>query len=136
MDGDKQTKQTTKVLDGKSVLWVEDDKLIGSILSKKLMEAGASVTLVRNGDDALKALTNAVPNVLILDIDLPGSMDGIDILQKVRADISLKNLPVIILSNADKSVYMEKTKLYNVSKFLVKISVTPDEVVREIAELI
>ena len=50
-----------------------------------------------NGIDALKGITDSRPDLVLLDISLPG-MDGNEILQRIRADIGLRQLPVIALT--------------------------------------
>ena len=50
-----------------------------------------------NGIDALKGITDSRPDLVLLDISLPG-MDGNEILQRIRADITLRQLPVIALT--------------------------------------
>jgi CheY-like chemotaxis protein len=124
------------MLNGKSILWVEDDKLIASILSKKLIDAGAKVSLARTGEEFFAELEKNTPNLAILDIDLPGGMNGIEILQKLRANPVFRSLPVVILSNNESEVYKEKARLLHVSKYLTKVAVTPEHVVAEVAGLI
>lgn len=50
-----------------------------------------------NGTDALAGLSDSPPDVVLLDISLPG-MDGNEILKRIRADLSLRGLPVIALT--------------------------------------
>ena len=50
-----------------------------------------------NGIDALKGITAIRPDLVLLDISLPG-MDGNEILQRIRADVTLRQLPVIALT--------------------------------------
>ena len=50
-----------------------------------------------NGIDALKGIIDSRPDLVLLDISLPG-MDGNEILQRIRADITLRQLPVIALT--------------------------------------
>ena len=50
-----------------------------------------------NGIDALKGITGSRPDLVLLDISLPG-MDGNEILQRIRADVTLRQLPVIALT--------------------------------------
>jgi DNA-binding response OmpR family regulator len=122
-------------LSGVSILWVEDDKLIGKILLKKLEDAGAEVSLAKNGEEALKAVGEKVPKIIILDVLLPGD-SGFDILQKMRAISELKDTPVMMLSNMSRDSDIEKSKMYNVKKYLVKASVSLDQIVNEIADIV
>lgn len=121
----------------KRILWVEDDKLIGAILSKKLSASGFDVRHFENGEEALKELQNDIPDLIILDLILPG-MSGFDILQKIRMDKNhdaLQKVPVMILSNLSKPSDFEKAKILGAAKFLVKAAVSLDQIVEEAKEL-
>ncbi|MCL5781913.1 MAG: response regulator [Patescibacteria group bacterium] len=116
---------------GKKVFWVEDDKLIGNILSKKFISSGFQLFHAKNGDEAMAELKNVIPDIIVLDLMLPG-MSGFDILQMVRQDGRLKNVPVMILSNLSKPSDIEKAKIMGVQKFLVKAAVSLDQIVAEV----
>jgi CheY-like chemotaxis protein len=119
----------------KKILWVEDDKLIGNILEKKLLNSGFNLYHATEGNDALKYLDGNIPDVIILDLLLPG-MSGFDILQKIRTDMRLKKIPVIILSNFNKPSDIEKAKILGAQKYLVKAAISLDQIVEEVKELI
>lgn len=67
------------------VLIVEDEQVLGKNLRTKLASSGHEVSLVTNGEEALKAFPKQLPDVVLLDIRLPG-MDGLSLLPKLRAD--------------------------------------------------
>lgn len=113
------------------LLWVEDDRLLGSILAKKLLSSGFDLLHVKNGDDALEGLKTFIPDVIVLDLLLPG-MSGLDILQKIHSQDKLKKIPVIILSNLSKESDLQRAKLLGAQRFLVKAAVSPDQIVVEI----
>ena len=119
----------------KKILWVEDDKLIGNILEKKLIGSGFNLYHATEGNDALKYLDGNIPDVIILDLLLPG-MSGFDILQKIRSDMRLKKIPAIILSNFNKPSDIEKAKILGAQKYLVKAAISLDQIVEEVKELI
>lgn len=119
----------------KKILWVEDDKLIGNILEKKLLNSGFNLYHASEGNDALKYLDGNIPDVIILDLLLPG-MSGFDILQKIRTDMRLKKIPVIILSNFNKPSDIEKAKILGAQKYLVKAAISLDQIVEEVKDLI
>jgi len=118
----------------KKILWVEDDKLIGTILSKKLTTSGFNLTHTKNGEEALEALKSMIPDGIVLDLVLPG-MSGFDILQQIKKDDGLAKVPVMILSNLSKQSDIERAKSLGAQKFLVKASVSLDEIVKEVRSL-
>lgn len=77
------------------VLIVEDDKTTGDLLASALNEQrGYSAMTVRNGQDALDALAGIDPDLLLVDIRMPG-MSGIDLYDRVRADPRFRSLPIV-----------------------------------------
>ena len=80
----------------KCILVVEDELLIRLMLSDGLREEGYHVIEACNADEAQTILQTAVPDMLISDVRMPGSLDGIELLKLVRDEFPL--LPVIIAS--------------------------------------
>lgn len=118
----------------KKIVWVEDDKLIGTILAKKLIASGFELFHAKNGDEALKYLAEHIPDAIVLDLLMPG-MSGLDILQKIKADPRLKGVPSMILSNINKQGDIERAKILGAQKFLVKAAASLDQIVVEVQDL-
>ena len=78
------------------ILVVEDELLIRLMLSDGLRDKGYHVIEACNADEALIVLATAVPDLIISDVRMPGSMDGMGLLAVVRE--TLPHLPVIITS--------------------------------------
>ena len=119
---------------GRKVLWVEDDKLLSTILSKKIETAGYTLLKARDGTGAFALLEKDIPDIIILDILLP-EMSGFDILQKIKMNENMRKIPVIMLSNMSKQSDIEKAKLLGANRFIVKAAVSLDEIIREIEAL-
>ena len=132
------TNAADSILRGKKILWVEDDKLLGGILSRKMISYGCDLTLAKDGIDAftyLDTLKPTVPDVLVLDLSLPG-MSGFDILKKFKDDPINAKVPVMILSNLNQSADLERAKILGAQKFLVKAAMSLDAIMHQIAELL
>lgn len=128
---DTQTNDTQAVPTAKKkVLWVEDDKLIGTILAKKIISSGFDLYHAKNGEEALQILKQITPDLIAVDLMLPG-MSGFDILQQVKMDESKKNIPTMVLSNLSKPSDVEKAKMLGAKKFLVKAATSLDQIVAE-----
>lgn len=80
------------------VLLVEDDELLGSAVQAGLDQAGYTVDWLRDGRQAANALQDDEPDLLVLDLGLPGK-DGLTVLRELRARESA--LPVLILTARD-----------------------------------
>ena len=80
------------------VLLVEDDELLGSAVRAGLEQSGYTVDWVRSGGQAASALLGDEPDLMVLDLGLPGK-DGLTVLRELRARDS--TLPVLILTARD-----------------------------------
>ncbi|MCO5119059.1 MAG: response regulator [Burkholderiaceae bacterium] len=79
------------------VLIVEDEPNIVESLSFVLQRAGHAVTSALDGEAALGILRSSAPDLLILDLMLPG-INGFEVLKTVKSDPALKQVPVIVLT--------------------------------------
>ncbi len=117
------------------VFIVEDDAFISSLLVKKLSAAGAAVETVNNGEAALEAIKKFQPNVILMDIMLPG-IDGLQVLQQVKADTGLRDIPVIMLSNLAEPTQIDQATKTGAVNFLVKATMSVDEIAQEAAKVL
>jgi DNA-binding response OmpR family regulator len=79
------------------VVIADDDPAIGALLTATLRRTGAECRLARNGTEALALVREVKPDVLILDVNMPG-MDGFEVLTNLHADPLTARLPVVLLS--------------------------------------
>ena len=114
-----------------NILVVEDDKLLSDLLLRKLGGGSYHVMHARTGEEALELLKNEKPDVILLDILLPG-VDGFEVLKQVKGSPLLKKIPVIVLSNLGQESDLAKGKELGAKKFLIKATLTLDDVVRVI----
>ncbi len=82
------------------VLVVDDDALNRRLLTATLAREGHRTTAATNGEEALIALGDDPPDVILLDLVMPG-IDGIGVLERIKADEALRHLPVIMISGVD-----------------------------------
>jgi len=134
--GHEAVNSGTGYVNGKKpkILWVEDDKLIGTILAKKLISSGFDLFHAKSGEEALEALKQAIPDVIVLDLLLPG-IGGFDVLQEINNDPGLRKVPVMILSNLSKPTDIERAKTLGAKKFLIKAATSLEQIVKEIKGL-
>jgi class 3 adenylate cyclase len=82
------------------ILVVDDDELNRSLLIKNLEHAGHRTSAAENGFAAFQGLDTDPPDVVLLDIEMPG-IDGIEVLERLKADATLRHIPVIMISGVD-----------------------------------
>ncbi len=131
------TKETTNEGAGEkiSVLVVEDDEFFASLVTKKLGTADCIVSYAETGEKALEMLKSEKPDIIVLDILLPG-IDGIEVLRQIKENNELKMIPVIFLSNFGSKEQIDAGKKLGVYKHIIKATVTLNEVVQEIKEAV
>ncbi len=81
----------------KRVFVIDDEQDIREIVRINLVDEGYLVNAYPTGEDAMKALASIVPDLIILDIMMPG-MDGYEFCRKVRSADGTRNIPIIFLS--------------------------------------
>lgn len=112
------------------ILIIEDDHLLQEIYEKTLIAEGFSVIQAFTGNQGLVLAKTQKPNLVLLDLMLPGGMNGFDVLEKLKADHELSAVPVLVLTNLDSE---EKTALaIGAVDYLVKANTSIDEIIRKI----
>ncbi|MCF7823674.1 MAG: response regulator [Candidatus Marinimicrobia bacterium] len=90
---------------------VVEDNPDNSLLIEAILGGEYEVTVYENGPDALAGIPGFLPELILLDIALPG-MDGVEVLANLRMMESIKDLPVIALTAhamvGDKNKYLEE----------------------------
>lgn len=94
-----------------TIYCVEDEESIRELVSYALKSQNYHTRVFESGADLFEALKTEIPNLLLLDIMLPGE-DGLTILQKIRTNPDYKDLPVIMVT--------AKTSEYDIVKGLDK----------------
>jgi DNA-binding response OmpR family regulator len=82
------------------ILIVEDDSSLANLEAGILKARGYLVTIVSNGEMAITFLEHRVPDLILLDLDLPGTINGWDVLQMLRISSSVP----VLLTSAESSV--------------------------------
>jgi DNA-binding response OmpR family regulator len=97
-------------MDRGRLLLIEDDAHIAEALQFILSRDGWAVSVHSDGQDALQRIAEASPDLVVLDVMLPGR-SGLEVLADLRNDAALKSLPVLILSASGQSVAAAEAEL-------------------------
>ena len=89
------------------ILIAEDEALILQTLELKLKKEGYEVIGCVDGLDALQKIDSEQPDLIITDIMMP-YMSGLEVVRKVKNDLSSKNIPVIVLSTMGQESIVEE----------------------------
>jgi CheY-like chemotaxis protein len=103
----------------KTILYVEDDLVVLTAHRMRLQRAGYHVIPAQDGLEALKKLSTIVPDLVLLDLMLP-KFNGEEVLQFLRTNPKLADVPVIILSTNSVRDIAQEDLLERASKRLIK----------------
>ena len=81
-----------------TVMVVDDSLTVRKITGRLLAREGYQVVLAKDGVDALEQLLDVIPDVMLVDIEMP-RMDGFDLTRNIRADERLKSIPIIMITS-------------------------------------
>ena len=106
---------------GKWILVVEDDEYINKAYAAKFEHEQVPAKFAVEGDQALKILREeaVMPSLILLDLMLP-KKNGFEILQELKADEKLKEIPVVILTNLAQENDAKKGLDLGAIKYLIK----------------
>ncbi len=119
----------------KKILIVEDDTFLQSLLAQKMSSRGFALLTAKEGISALDIAKKEQPNLILLDILLPG-MNGMDVLEDLKSHDDTKYISVMILSNLGQQADIDQALKLGASMYLVKANTTPDEIVKKVDELL
>lgn len=117
------------------ILVVEDDRFLRELIVKKLSQEGFEVDFAVDGEDGLTKIKEGKPDIVLLDLILP-TIDGFEVLRKLKEEDIVPSLPVIILSNLGQREDIEKGLSLGAADYLVKAHFTPDEIVQKIKSIL
>lgn len=103
----------------KIVLLVEDDEILLRALYLLFHEGNYTIASASDGETALKMTERLKPDIVLLDLLMP-KMNGFDYLKNMKANSSLKNIPVIVLSNLGDKSDIEKAKELGADDYFIK----------------
>ncbi len=114
-------------MNAKRILIVDDDLVIADIYQNKFRLAGYEAEVAGDGERALELLLKAPPDLVLLDLSLPG-MNGVDLLKRIRSRPETQALPVIVFSNSFQPSLMQAAWKAGTTRCLSKANCTPREV--------
>jgi CheY-like chemotaxis protein len=118
----------------KRILICDDDPAILRVLQVNLEVEGYTTLLAHHGEEALEVAARENPDLIILDIMMP-RLDGYQTCERLKADETLKDIPVVFLSAKAQQSDIDKGKTYGVADYLTK-PFDPDVLVDTIERLL
>lgn len=106
------------VLNQLKIVIVEDDAILCDLLKIRLGKMGYAVTgMYATGEDAIRAISDTPPDLVIMDVTLVGKMDGIETAQQIQRHFPL---PVVYLTGSSDPQTFERAKITDDSEYVLK----------------
>lgn len=117
-----------------TILIVEDDSTLLKVYNEVLSDNGYTVISASSADQAKTILQQSTVNLILLDIMLPGSMNGFELLSEIKRTPATATVPTVIMTNLDN----EKAtgQALGASDYYVKSSMTIDDLLAKVRELL
>jgi signal transduction histidine kinase/CheY-like chemotaxis protein len=113
------------------LLLIDDDPTVHSLLDEELTRLGYSLVSALSGDDGLHAAQTTAPDVIILDLMMPG-MTGFDVAKSLKEDPRTAAIPILVLTSKEISNEDRETLHMKVATFVQKGKSAREQLVREI----
>jgi chemosensory pili system protein ChpA (sensor histidine kinase/response regulator) len=101
------------------IMIVDDSLTVRKITSKLLTREGYQVVTAKDGVDALQALEDVTPQVMLVDIEMP-RMDGFELTKNVRGNAKTANIPIIMITSRTAEKHRNYAQELGVNVYLGK----------------
>jgi chemosensory pili system protein ChpA (sensor histidine kinase/response regulator) len=101
------------------VMVVDDSITVRKVTQRHLLKRGIDVLLAKDGVDAVEQLRDQVPDVMLVDIEMP-RMDGYELTSRVRSDSRLKEVPIIMITSRAGEKHRDKAFALGVNEYMTK----------------
>lgn len=120
------------------IMVVEDEDMLLQAIVTKMNKMGIETVSCATGEQALDYLGSLeeLPSAIWLDYYLKGGMDGLELLQNVKANEAWKNIPIVVVSNAASEDKVQNMLALGAERYLVKAEHRLDDMISTICDFI
>lgn len=119
----------------KKILVVEDDALLAKALMANVEVEGFDALNVVNGTMVLDEAKRYQPNIILLDLMLPG-IDGFEVLRQLKADDKTRNIPVFVISNLGSQSDIKSAKVLGAEEYFIKANSEIEKIIEKVKKKI
>ena len=119
----------------KKILIIEDDQIVANVYRNKLAVEGYAAEVAPDGETGLRVMRTFKPNILLVDLMLPG-ISGVDVIKEIRAEPEFSKVPMIVFSNTYLTNLIQEAWRAGANKCLSKSSCTPKDVIEIVRQSI
>lgn len=117
------------------ILIVEDDPLMHRMYQKIFTFEGYEVDMAGDGEEGLEKARSGKPTLVLLDVMMP-KMNGLQVLEKLKASPETKAIPVVMLTNLAGQQDAETAMTKGAVKYIIKSEYEPKEVANMVKEIL
>lgn len=117
------------------ILIVEDDPLMSRMYQKIFKFEGYEIDMAGDGEEGLEKARAIKPTLVLLDVMMP-KMNGLEVLDKLKADPETKMIPVVMLTNLAGQQDAETALAKGAIKYIVKSEYEPKQVTDMVKEIL
>lgn len=121
--------------DDTRILLVEDDRFLRRACEASLCQRGFAVECAVDGEEALRAIAAAPPDLIRLDLLMP-KVTGVEVVRKRRADPDTRGVPVLVLSNSWRGQDLEEIRRRGVAGYSVKADLSLQDLGERVERLL
>jgi CheY-like chemotaxis protein len=125
-------KKTNSPERSRRILIIEENMSLFKAYQEMFRQEDVSVVGAVTGKEGLTKVASEKPDVILLDIMLPGGMNGFDVLETLKKNPATADIPVIVMTNLDSEAKVAKT--IGAAGYLIKANTTKDEIVKRVME--
>jgi len=115
---------------------VVDDSLTTRTLERNILEAaGYRVRTATDGTEALRALIEQPPDVIVCDVEMP-NMDGFELAKRVKSDARWRDIPFVLVTSLDSPSDREQGLRAGADAYLVKTRFDQDELLQVVEQMV
>lgn len=112
----------------KKILVIEEEASLFKAYREMFKPEDVSVVGASTGKEGLNLVHSEEPDVILLDIMLPGGMNGFDVLEQLKKNPITAHIPVIVMTNLDTEEKVAKE--IGAANYLIKSNTTKDEIIK------
>lgn len=116
------------------VLIIDDDEWLAKLFARRLEHNDMVVQSVSNAIEALDLIDSFQPEVIILDLFMPGP-NGLVLLHELQSHDDLGRIPVVVCTTSANDITFEQLRPYGVRLLLDKVSMCPDDITKAVREV-
>ena len=117
----------------KKILYIEDDVGLRTTLGEALKQEGFDMLFASDGESGLRLARAEKPDLILLDLILP-KKNGFEVLKELKANKETAKIPVIIATNLESPIDIEKVIKLGATTYLVKTNYSLQEAVEKVKQ--